>query len=71
MKNNTFVMALIMIYETVGMSKTNVIIVLSCVVYTVIYNYVCIDYLSFQSKTLCNISKNTIFKEKNRFITWY
>ena len=37
--------------------------VLSCVVYTLIENYVCIDYLSCQSKTLCAISSNSSFKE--------
>ena len=37
--------------------------VLSCVVYTIIYNYFCIDYLPFQSKTLCGISNNPTFKE--------
>ena len=30
-----------------------------------VYNYVCIDYLLSQSKTLCDISKNTTFKETN------
>ena len=38
-------------------------IVLSCVVYTLIENYACIDYLSCQSKIVCYISKNTKFKE--------
>ena len=38
-------------------------IVLSCVVYTLIYNYVCIDYLSCQSKTLSGISNNPTFKD--------
>ena len=28
---------------------------LSCVIYTIIKNYVCIDYLDFQSKTLSEI----------------
>ena len=58
-------MALIIIYETVGMSIKKVFRVLSCVVYTLIENYVFIDYLSCQSKKLCDISKNTTFKETN------
>ena len=58
-------MALIMIYETVGISIKNLFRLLSCVVYTLTDNYVCIDYLLFQSETLCDISKNTTFKEKN------
>ena len=36
--------------------------VLIFVVYTLIYNYVCIDYLSCQSKTLSAISCNPAFK---------
>ena len=64
-KKNTSVMALIMIYENVGISIKTLFRVLSCVVYTLIENYVCIDYLSCQSKALCNISKNTSFKETN------
>ena len=39
-------MALILIYETVGISIKKVFRVLSCVVYTLVDNYVCIDYLS-------------------------
>ena len=35
---------------------------LSCVVYTLIDNYECIDYLPCQSKTLCVISNNPTFK---------
>ena len=35
----------------------------SCVVYNLIENYVCIEYLSCQSKTLCGISNNPTFKE--------
>ena len=34
-----------------------------CVVYTLIYNYICIDYLSCQSKTLSPISFNPEFKD--------
>ena len=55
LKNNTSVMALITIYETVGISIRKVYRVLSCVVYTIIDNYGCIEYLSCQSKKLCNI----------------
>ena len=55
LKNNTSVMALITIYETVGISIRKVYRVLSCVVYTIIDNYGCTEYLSCQSKKLCNI----------------
>ena len=58
MKKNTSVMELIMIYENNGKYTKTVYIVLSCVVYTIIDNYVCIRYLLCQSKTLCDISSN-------------
>ena len=48
MKKNTSIMAIIFIYETVVISIKKVFRVLSCVVYTLIENYVCIDYLSCQ-----------------------
>ena len=56
-------MALIMIYETVGICIKKVFIVLICVVYNLIDHYVCIYYMSSQSKTSCDISNNTTFKE--------
>ena len=65
MKKNTSVMALVMIDENVGMSINKLFRVLSCVVYTPMDNYVCIDYLLCQTKTLCEISKNITFKETN------
>ena len=64
MKNNTSVMALIMIYENNGKYTKTVYRVLSCVVYTLMDNYIFIDYLSCQSKTLRNISSDPTFKEK-------
>ena len=45
LNKNTSVMALIMIYETVGKDISKVYKVLSFVVYTLIDNYVCIEYL--------------------------
>ena len=50
LKKNTSVMALIMIYENSGKDIIKVYRVLSCVVYTLIDNYVCIYYMSCQSK---------------------
>ena len=49
-KNNTSVLALIMFYETRAYKKYYR--VFSCVIYTIIKNYICIDYLAFQSKSL-------------------
>ena len=62
MKKNTSAMALIMIYENNAEIEKTVYIVLSCVVYTLIDNYICIEYLLFKSKTLCDISSNPTFK---------
>ena len=47
-ENNTSVMALIMIYNTDGISIKKLFRVLSCVIYTLLDNYFCIDYLTFQ-----------------------
>ena len=61
-KNNTCVMALIMFYENNG-EKTKMYRVLSCVVYSLIDNYVCIDYLACQLKTLSFISSKPTFEQ--------
>ena len=45
------------------MEKYQFFRVLSCVVYTLIENYVCIDCLLCQSKTLSDISINSAFKD--------
>ena len=47
-KKNIFVMVPIMIYENNGEKQKIMYRVLSCVVYSLIENYVCIDYLSCQ-----------------------
>ena len=49
-------MALIMIYENNGHIEKTVYMVLSCVVYTIIDIYVCIDYLSCKSKIISPFS---------------
>ena len=49
-KNNTCVMALVIFYENNGIKPKKVYKVLSCVIYSHIENYFCIDYLSSQSK---------------------
>ena len=48
-KNNTRVLTLLMFYETRKNPK-KVFKVLSCVIYTIIRNYICIDYLSYKPK---------------------
>ena len=62
-KKNTCVMALIMFEEDNGIKPKKVYIVLSFVVYSLIDNYVCIDYISCQSKTLSSISSKPIFEQ--------
>ena len=62
-KKNTCVLALIMFYDNNGVKPNKVCRVLSCVLYYLIENYVCIDYLSYQSKTLSTISSNRIFEK--------
>ena len=49
-------MALIIIYENNGEIPKTLYRVLSCVVYSLIDNYVCIEYVLCQSKTLRSIS---------------
>ena len=70
-KKNTCVMALIMFYDNNGLKPKQVYRVLSCVVYYPIYNYVCIDYLFCQSKTLSSISSQPTFENKFQYITRY
>ena len=45
LKDNTIVLALVMFYENRGGDTRNFSIVLSCVIYTIISKYVCIDDL--------------------------
>ena len=63
-RNNTCVMAIIMIYDNNGGNARIVYRLLTCVVYSLIGNYVCIDYLSCQSKTLISISSKPTFEEQ-------
>ena len=58
---NTCIIAIIIFCDNKGIKPKQFYGVLSCVIYSLIKNYVCIDYLSFQSKTLSSISSNGIF----------
>ena len=51
-KENTSVFTLIMFYETGEENHRKYFKVLCCVIYTVIKNYVCIDYLAFKLDSL-------------------
>ena len=54
-------MALIMFYGDNGLNLKTVYRFLSCGLYSLIDNYVCIDYLSCQSKQLSSISSKPTF----------
>ena len=56
-------MSLIMIYENNGGNSKKMYRVLSCVVYSLIYNYVCIEYLTCQLKTSSSISSKPTFEQ--------
>ena len=62
---DTCVIAIIMFYESKGRNPIQVYMVLSCVLYSLIKNYVCIDYIYFQSKKLISISYDRIFEQKS------
>ena len=67
-KENTCVIAIVVFYETRTTNPMKVCRVLSCVVYYVVYNYVCIEYLGCQYKklsVLCSdkISEYRIYNE--------
>ena len=62
-KNDTCVIAIVMFYETKTKNLIKLYRVLSCVFYSIIENYVCIEYLCCNSKTLSVISSNKIFEE--------
>ena len=62
-KNDTCVISLVIVFDTKTKNPTKLYRVLSCVLYFVIYNYVCIEYLCFHSKKLTIISSDKIFEE--------
>ena len=62
-KNNTCVMALIMFYENNVVKPKKLYRVLSYVLYSLIDNYACIDYLSCQPKTLRYIYSKPTFED--------
>ena len=51
-KKNKILLALIIFYETRAYNPKKYFRVLSFFIYSIIKNYVCIDYLYFQSKTI-------------------
>ena len=62
-KKDTCIIALVIFYETKTKNPIELYRVLSCVFYSIIDNYVCIDYLCCNSKTLSVISSDKISEE--------
>ena len=62
MKTNTRVLALVIFYESGNINPRKMFKVLSCVIYTIINKYACIDYLGTEKKKIsdfkivCNLS---------------
>ena len=52
-------LALLLFYEKRADNPKKAFRVLSCVIYTIIGNYVCIDYLACESKQIIKITVNT------------
>ena len=70
-KNNTRVLALLMFYESRNDPK-KYFKVLSCVVYTIISNYACIDYLAYEKKlSELPIGTGGVFKHGKKVMTKY
>ena len=64
MKNKyTCGIVLIMFYESTGTKTKILVMVFSCVLYSIIYNYVCIDYLYCKYKNLTIITSNRISEQ--------
>ena len=52
MKQNTRVLALVVFYELGNINPRKMFKVLSCVIYTIIDRYVCIDYLGTEKNKI-------------------
>ena len=55
-KNNTSVLQLIIFHETRWLKPNKAFRVLSCAIYAILINYLCIEYLDCKSKQLSQIS---------------
>ena len=68
MNRDTRVLALVVFYEHGTFNPRKIIIVLSCVIYTIIDRYVCIDYLGTEAKKISelNLCSSLKIKHENR-----
>ena len=71
MKNkNTCALELVILYETGHKNATETFRVLSCLIYTIIENYVFIDYIYCLSKKLSEICLDRKYPEKVLTNSW-
>ena len=63
-KKNTSVLELIMFYDTRADNPRKAFRVLSCVIYNIMKNYFCIDYLDFRPKHLSEITVGSKMSSK-------
>ena len=61
-------LALLIFDETRADNTKKYFKVLSCIIYTIISNYVCIDYLACESKKICKLLVGIVgcFKHRNK-----
>ena len=64
-KKNTRVLALVVFYELGNINPGKIFKVLSCVIYTIIDRYVCIDYLGTEKKKICELRLGCTLQSKH------
>ena len=64
MKRDTRVIALVVFYELGNFNPRKMFRVLSCVIYTIIERYVCIDYLCKETKKISELRLGCTLKTK-------
>ena len=65
MKKNTRVLALVIFYESGNINPRKMFKALSCVIYTIIDKYVCIDYLGTEKKKISYLKIGCTLSSKN------
>ena len=65
MKRNTRVITLVVYYEYENLNPRKMFKVLSCVIYTIIDRYVCIDYLCTEIKKISKLKLGLSLKTKH------
>ena len=65
MKKNTRVFTLVVFYEFGGINPRKMFKVLSCVIYTIIYRYICIDFLGTEKKKISELRLGYTFQTKH------